>query len=217
LEAPLRRKILLLTLAPEREGATDLIRWAVGQGKLVALGHTQAGFGTIGEAARAGAVLSTHLGNGLRRLTHKFDNALMAQLGADELNACFIADGLHVPPFALRTMLRAKGVERSILVSDATAAAVAPAGRYKLAGMAIERSVDGRVCLPGTETLAGSALALDQAVRNVVTWGLATPAEAIAMASVNPARLLASRGVRLARTELSWSDDLMPVGLSTSD
>ncbi len=201
LDAPLQRKILLLTLAPERTGAPGMIRWAAARGKLVALGHTNAGQRAIDEAASAGACLSTHLGNALRRLTHKFDNPLMAQLAEDRLAACVIADGLHVPPFVLRIIFRAKGINRCILVTDATAAAGAPAGQYEFAGNTIERGADGSVRMPGTEGLAGSALTLDQAVRNVVAWGLATEDEALAMASTNPARVLrpalAAHGIRI--------------------
>jgi len=191
-EAGLARPILLLTVAPERPGATALIRWARARGKVVALGHTAASFADIAAAVEAGATLSTHLGNGLRRMLPKFDNPMIAQLAEDRLSASFIADGIHIPPAALKVLLRAKGLERSILVSDATAAAAAPAGRYELAGMAIERGADGAVRLPGSVTLAGSSLTLDQAMRNLVDWGLASPEAAMRMASKNPAALMAS-------------------------
>ena len=201
IEAELARPILLLTLAPERPGATALIRWAKARGKVVALGHTAASSADIAAAVAAGATLSTHLGNGLRRMLPKFDNPLIAQLAEDRLWASFIADGIHIPPAALKVLLRAKGLARSILVSDATAAAAAPAGCYELAGMAIERADDGAVRLPGSVTLAGSSLTLDQAVRNLVDWGLASPEAAVRLASNNPAALMGpafeAHGVRL--------------------
>ena len=81
-------------------------------------------------AAAAGASLSTHLGNGLPQLLPKLDNTLFAQLGEDRLAASFIADGIHLPPQALKRCIRAKGFERSLLVTDAVAAAAAPPGRY---------------------------------------------------------------------------------------
>jgi N-acetylglucosamine-6-phosphate deacetylase len=214
LEAELSRPILLVTLAPERPGAEGFIRWAVGRGKVVAIGHSAAGGGDVVRAVGAGARLSTHLGNGLRRVLPKFDNPLIAQLAEDRLTASFIADGIHVPQAGLKVMLRAKGPERSILVTDATAAALAPAGRYELAGMAIERTEDGTVRLPGATTLAGSALALDQAVRNVVSWGLASAEEAVRMAADQPMALmapaLAAHGIRLAAAFVEWSEKLEP-------
>jgi N-acetylglucosamine-6-phosphate deacetylase len=217
LAARLRLPILLLTLAPERPGADALIDWARARGTLVAIGHSAAHAKQVARAAELGAVLSTHLGNGLPHVLPKFDNPLLAQLAEDRLSASFIVDGIHIPPFALRALLRAKGLARSILVTDATAAAAAPAGQYELAGMAIERAADGAVRVPGASVLAGSSLELDQAVRNVVAWDLATVREAIELASANPAALLAQAAVahhvRLAEGEIEWSPELRPVAV----
>ena len=201
LEAPLARPVLLITLAPERPDAIPFIRWAAQAGKIVALGHTGAGERDIVQAVEAGATLSTHLGNALRHMQPKFDNPLMWQLADDRLWASFIADGIHVPPHALKVMLRAKGPERSILVTDATAAAATGAGRYSFAGMEIERDAAGAVRMPGTDRLAGSSLTLDQAVRNIVAWKLASEDHALRMARDNPRALLApalaAHGARL--------------------
>ena len=186
LEQGLSRPVLLITLAPEREGSEAFIRSMTGQGKVVALGHTAANGTEIARAAAAGARLSTHLGNALRQMQPKFDNPLMAQLAEDRLWASVIADGIHVPPPAMKVMLRAKGLERSVLVTDATSAAGAPAGLYEFAGMTIERDQEGAVQVPGAAVLAGSSLTLDQAVRNVVAWGFATEEQAVRMARENP-------------------------------
>jgi N-acetylglucosamine-6-phosphate deacetylase len=219
--APLRRPILLLTLAPARPGVEALIDWARRRGTLVAIGHSAARVADVARAAELGAVLSTHLGNGLPHVLPKFENPLLAQLAEDRLSASFIADGIHIPPFALRTLLRAKGLARTILVTDATAAAAAPAGHYELAGMAIERAPDGAVRVPGASVLAGSSLELDQAVRNVVAWGIATSDEAIGLASANPAALLApaltAHRVRLAAGRIEWSSELRPVSVHADD
>ena len=182
--------IRLLTLAPELPGALGLITWAAHRGIVTAMGHTAANHDTVVLAAAAGMSLSTHLGNALPQPQPKFLNPLIAQLAEDRLHASFIADGIHIPPHALGVLLRAKGLERCILVTDATAAADTPPGIYQFAGMRIEHAADGSVREPGSEVLAGSALRLDQAVRNVVAWGFATAEQAIAMASAQPARLL---------------------------
>jgi len=191
LTAGLRRPMLLMTLAVELPGAEALIRWLAARGVIAAIGHSDAGAEVVARAAAAGARLSTHLGNGLPHMLPKLANPLMAQLAEDRLAASFIADGIHLPVPALRAMVRAKGPGRAILVTDAVAAAGAPPGRYGFAGMAIEGAVDGSVRLPGTRTLAGSALTLDAAIRNVADWGIASPQDAIAMASSAPAALLA--------------------------
>lgn len=215
LQAGLRRPILLLTVAPEQPGAMDVICRARRHGIAVAIGHSAARAPDVAQAAALGATLSTHLGNALPQLLPKFDNPLLAQLAEDRLYASFIADGLHVPPFALKAMLGAKGLARAILVTDATAAAAAPPGRYELAGMTIERAPDGSVRAPGASMLAGSSLELDQAVRNVVSWGIAPASDALRLATETPAAVLApalaAHGLSLPTAEIEWSDDLRPL------
>ena len=212
LVAGLRRPVLLLTLAPEREGALAVIAAARAAGIVVAMGHTAADGTATDAGVRAGVSLSTHLGNALPQPQPKFLNPLMVQLAHDGLWASFIADGLHVPPDALKVMVRAKTAGRTILVTDATAAAGTEPGLYGFAGMAIEHCPDGSVRVPNTTRLAGSALMLDQAVRNMVGWGLAAPAEALAMASVHPGAAIAPaldwHGIRLAEFRVGWGEDL---------
>jgi N-acetylglucosamine-6-phosphate deacetylase len=211
----LRRPVLLLTLAPERPGALTLVRHARAAGIIVAMGHTAADAEATAAAAEAGVTISTHLGNALPQPQPKFLNPLMAQLAQDALHASFIADGIHIPPQALKVLLRAKGIHRCILVTDATAAAAAPPGLYPFAGQTIEHAEDGSVRVPGTQTLAGSALCLDQAVRNVVFWGLADAAAALNMASEHPAALLAPalahHRIHLPESAVAWTDSLHPI------
>lgn len=214
LERGLARPILLVTIAGELAGAGDFTRQARAAGKLVALGHSAVSFEQAAAAAEAGATLSTHLGNGLPHTLHKLVNPLFAQLAEDRLTASFIADGIHLHPSALGVMIRAKGPGRSILVTDAVSAAAAPAGLHPFAGMVVERTEDGAVRLPGGTTLAGSALCLDQAMRNLVAWGIAVPAEAMAMAATRPTALLApalaAHGIARTVASVTWSNDLRP-------
>jgi len=208
------RPILMLTLAPEREGADAVMREASRLGIRLAIGHCSPSQAEIGQAVAAGAAVSTHLGNALPRPAHKFDNPLMAQLAEDGLMASLIADGIHVPPHVLKVMLRAKGAERVVLVTDAIAAA-APPGPYQFAGMAITHDTDGSARLTGTATLAGSTLCLDQAVRNITAWCGLDAAGAIVLASDNPRRLmtpvLAHHRIVLPPCGVTWTDDLRPL------
>ncbi|MBL8587134.1 MAG: amidohydrolase family protein [Methylobacteriaceae bacterium] len=221
LAAGLKRPILLVTCAPERAGGVAFVRAMAAAGRVVAIGHAHVDFAIAAAAAAAGASLSTHLGNGLPQQMHKLDNPVFAQLAEDRLSACFIADGIHLPPLALKALIRAKGVARSILVTDAVAGAAAAPGLYQLAGMAVERDAAGAMRLPGATTLAGSALTLDQAVRNVVGWGFVTREEAIAMASAQPlaalARALAAQGVAPAAGEVTWTDELRVAAARVGD
>jgi N-acetylglucosamine-6-phosphate deacetylase len=215
LERDLDRPILMVTLAPEIEGGIELIRELALTKRVVALGHTAVDFGQVAAAAQAGATLSTHLGNGMPQHTHKLANPIVAQLAEDRLAASFIADGIHLPPPALKAMLRAKGIGRSILVTDAVLAAAAPAGRYRFAGMSIERGADGTVRQADADSLAGSSLCLDAAVRNVVGWGFAGAEQALAMASAHPLAAigpaLSARNITLPESGVGWDEGLRPV------
>lgn len=212
LEGLLSRPILMVTLAPEIEGGIALAGELARMGKVVAIGHSAADFDVVAAAADVGVTLSTHLGNGLPQDLPKLSNALFAQLGEDRMMAGFIADGIHLPPKALKSLIRAKGFERSILVTDAVVAAGAVPGRYSFAGMPVELRVDGSVYQVNGSSLAGSALKLDDAVRNVVAWGIATPQEAVAMASTHAlaciADALAGAGITLPESAIEWSPDL---------
>ncbi|MCC7046756.1 MAG: N-acetylglucosamine-6-phosphate deacetylase [Alphaproteobacteria bacterium] len=187
-------RIRLLTVAPEVEGALELIRHARARGIAVALGHTAADRATVAAAAEAGATLSTHLGNGTPKVLPRNDNPVMAQLAEDRLHASFIADGIHIPAGTLRVYMRAKELRRCVLVTDATAAAGAAPGDYTLGPVAIRRMPDGSVRDGTTPGLAGSALTLDHAVANVAAWlGLNLP-QAAGMAREAPLGLLGMDG-----------------------
>lgn len=163
-------RIVLVTLAPEVEGALSLIEYLVGQGIRVAIGHTAATPAQIRDAIRAGATLSTHLGNGCANVLPRHPNFLWEQLAADELCAGFIVDGHHLPPATVKAMIRAKTPARSILVTDAIAAAGCPPGRYRVGELEVELNANGRVSSVGAGHLAGSALTLDRAVANAVKF-----------------------------------------------
>jgi N-acetylglucosamine-6-phosphate deacetylase len=180
-------RVVLVTLAPERPGATRFIETATRAGVTVALGHTAADAATIAEAVEAGARLSTHLGNGIASPLPRHPNPIWTQAADDRLSASFIADGHHVDRATLRVLLRAKGVGRSILVSDASPLAGLPPGTYGT--WAVDPS--GKVVVAGTPYLAGSDRDLAFAVNEVRA---AEPDlkldDVLGMATRNPARLL---------------------------
>jgi N-acetylglucosamine-6-phosphate deacetylase len=195
-------RILLVTLAPEVPGALALTEHLVRQGIRVAIGHSNASPEQVRDAIAAGATLSTHLGNGCVPDLPRHPNLVWEQLAADALQACFIADGHHLPAATLKSMVRAKTPLRTILVTDATAGAAAPPGRYTLGELQIERDPAGRVTLPGGTKLAGSALTLDRAVAITVRDTGLPLEEVLPMASTQPA---ASLGLAPAgRVEAEW-------------
>jgi N-acetylglucosamine-6-phosphate deacetylase len=208
LSATLSRPILLLTLAPEQPGALAVIAEARNRNMAVSLGHSDARAATIKAAIQQGARFATHLGNGVAHQMHKFDNPIMAQLTEDDLWGCFIMDGIHVPKESLKVLLRAKGLDKSILVTDAVSAAAAKPGRYPFAGMWVDRTEDGTVREKDAPHLAGSSLTMDQGIRNLVNWGLCSFDQAIALGSHHVRQSLNENGISLDDPgEVVWSDD----------
>jgi N-acetylglucosamine-6-phosphate deacetylase len=183
-------RVALVTLAPEVAGALPLIEYLAASGVRVAIGHTAATPQQIADAIAAGATLATHLGNGCAQMLPRHPNVIWELLAADAVFASLIVDGHHLPPATVKAMMRAKGEGRTILVTDAVAAAGCAPGTYTIGGVESELSADGRVSLPGTPYLAGSALTMDHAVANTVRFtGLSIEA-AMKMASTIPASYL---------------------------
>jgi N-acetylglucosamine-6-phosphate deacetylase len=183
-------RIRLLTLAPEWPGAPQFIEHLVQSGIIAAIGHTKATRTDISAAVRAGARLSTHLGNGAHALLPRHPNYIWEQLAADDLWASVIVDGHHLPPSVVKVFVRAKGVDRCILISDAVWVAEQPAGIYRTTDQELELTPDRKVRLTGTGYLAGSALDLATAAGNVIAFADVSFADAVRMASWQPALLL---------------------------
>ena len=208
-------KVLLVTLAPELDGAIPFIERLSEAGVVAAIGHTNASAHDLDAAVAAGARLSTHLGNGAHSLLPRHPNYIWEQLSRDELDCSVIADGHHLPASVLKCMLRCKGVERTILISDAITQAGLPPGTYPAAGGEMEVAANGRISLAGTPYLAGAGSHLGQGVSNLVRMGVSSRRDALRMASLNPARLLslddrmgALESGRLASLiQFSWTDE----------
>jgi N-acetylglucosamine-6-phosphate deacetylase len=186
----------LVTVSPHSDEAIGFIAEATQLGVRCAIGHTQASPAQVVRAADAGARLSTHLGNGVHAVLPRHPNYLWAQLAEDRLAAGFIADGHHLSHDTFRAMLRAKGLHRSHLVSDATALAGMPPGRYRTpVGGTVDVSASGRVSLAGTDLLAGAARSLADGVATAIAMAELTLADAVALATAHPGRFVGGRGV----------------------
>ena len=178
----------LLTVAPELAGATDLIGALSRAGVAVSLGHSAALVDEARKAFAAGASSTTHLFNAMSGFEHRSPGLAVAALLEDDAYVELIADGIHVHPTLWELITRLKPVDRLLLVSDAVPLAGTGDGRGRIGSLSVD--VDGWRCtVVGTDTLAGSVIALDTAVRNVVASGVPLPA-AVAAASRNPLALL---------------------------
>jgi len=204
----------LLTLSPHNDASLALIRHAVAHGVYVAIGHTDATPEQIHAAADAGATLSTHLGNGAAAMLPRHPNAIWSQLADDRLTATFIGDSHHLPADPLIVMLRAKGLERSLLVSDvASPGGLEPGIYHQTIGGRVQLWANGRLGTPGTPYLAGAALPLrDCVARTVAMTGLSL-AQVLMLATVNPGRFAGGRG----RLEVGAAADLIRFGWAPGD
>jgi N-acetylglucosamine-6-phosphate deacetylase len=204
----------MVTMSPHFGKSAEHIAALVKRGVHVAIGHTHASPEQIRCAVDAGARLSTHLGNGIAQEIPRHRNPIWSQLADDRLTATFIADGHHLPQDVLKVMLRAKTVGRSALVSDSVALAGMPAGTYTApVGGRVELRADGRLCVLGSELLAGCTASLTQCIGHVVRMTEMPLKDAIVMVTANPGRYASGRG-RLAtgsRADLvrfRWSDEV---------
>ncbi len=179
--------IRVMTIAPELPNAEETIAHATRMGVRVSLGHSNANSANARNGVLAGAVSATHTFNAMRRFDHREPGLLGEVLTNDRLFAEIICDGLHVEPTAVRLFWKAKGRERAILVTDAMSGTGMPDGAYRLGEM--EVWVKNGRCVIGEDTLAGSTLTLDRAMRNFADFTGAALAETIALATVNPARM----------------------------
>jgi len=184
--------IRMVTLAPEIEGSIEFINKLVCDEIIPAIGHTNASSEKIRIAVDAGASISTHLGNGTASKLNKNKNPIFAQLSEDKLFASFIADGFHIPPDVLKTYLRAKGSKKSILVTDSTAGASAPPGKYKFGNLEFLVGSEPLILDKDTSRPIGSVVSLDQCVRNVMNWYGTSLSESVKWAGTNAKQLLTS-------------------------
>ncbi|MGA9973376.1 MAG: amidohydrolase family protein, partial [Candidatus Sulfotelmatobacter sp.] len=183
--------VRMMTIAPELPGALEVIAEAARREVCVSIGHSDATLEAARAGVRAGARHATHTFNAMRPLDHR-DPGILAEVLTDrQLSADIIADGIHVAPEVIQIFLRAVGLERSVLITDAMAAAGMPDGTYQLGPIQVEVK-DGKATKDGT--LAGSVLTMDRAVRNITRFSHWTLREAVRAATLN-----ATRAVGLAQ------------------
>jgi len=179
-----RGNIKILTIAPELEGAAELIAEATRRGVVISLGHTDADLATSRRAVELGARHATHTFNAMRPLGHRDPGILGEVLTDSRLSADIIADGIHLDPSIVKLFLEAKGLNNSVLITDATSATGMPDGRYRLGSLEVEVA-NGMCLLDGK--LAGSVLTMDRAVRNVMKFAGWDLQRSLRLATLNPA------------------------------
>lgn len=203
--------VKIITMAPEREGSEALIRQAVKRGVTVSIGHTAATCAQTHQAAEWGASHVTHTFNAQTPLMHREPGVPGAALVDDRLYTEMICDGIHLHPDIIRLIVRAKGPQRAVMITDAMEAAGMPDGKYALGGQDVFVK-DGAARL-ASGTLAGSILTMRVALENMIhCFGIA-PADAVMMCTSTPAdsigekqagRLVAGSPAPLTRWSKDW-------------
>ncbi|OYT62853.1 MAG: N-acetylglucosamine-6-phosphate deacetylase [Thermofilum sp. ex4484_15] len=182
-----------ITIAPELKGSLEILREARKKGVLVSLGHSNATYKETVKAIDEGAILATHLFNGMRPFHHREPGMVGAFLERGDTYVEVIADLIHLHKATLRLVYYCKGCERIVLVTDSIAATGLPDGIYNLGTR--EVIVKGGVCRLRDGTLAGSTLTMDRALRNMVKEVGVPLRETVKMATYNPARLIGEGGI----------------------
>lgn len=180
-----RGHIRILTIAPELDGALEVIAEATRRGVCVSMGHSNADLDEARRGVAAGVRHSTHTFNAMRPLDHRDPGIVAEALTNPAIAAEMIVDGIHLHPTIVKIIADAKGIEGTVLITDATAATGMPDGKYMLGEVEIEVK-DGMCMHDGS--LAGSVLTLDRAVRNVVDFTKWRLQDAVRAASLNAAR-----------------------------
>jgi len=191
-------RILQVTLAPETDGAMEMISQLKELGIIVALGHHNGTAEQINEAVERGARIATHLGNGCANMINRHINPLWPQLANDKLMISIIGDGFHLNPEEIKVFYKAKGPDLTIITSDVTSYASLPPGKFvNSEGDTIELTSDGMIKYPAQNVLAGSASPVKKGIANVMKVTGCSLGEAVRMSSTNPARLygFSDRGV----------------------
>jgi N-acetylglucosamine-6-phosphate deacetylase len=196
-----RGRIAYVTVAPEVENMIAFIDKVVESGVKVAIGHTEAAPPQIKAAIDAGASLSTHLGNGSPAVIPRLENFLWEQLASDDLWASLICDGFHLPRAAVKVILRAKGLDRLILVSDAAMFGGFSPGLYRWGEVDVQVFDDRHLGLPGTSMLAGAAHLLDWDIAHFIELGGVSLAGAVGLCTKNPVSFLGLQGTKLGSLE----------------
>ncbi len=183
-------KIMQITIAPELDGALDFISKCSREGIVVAIGHHNAPADVVKEAIDRGAKIATHLGNGAANMINRHRNPFWSQLADDRLTASIICDGFHLLPEEIKTFHAAKGTDRTIITSDVTSyAALEPGIFHTETGETIELTEEGMLRYPAQNVLYGSASPITKGVGHIMEVTGCTLAEAVQMASTNPANL----------------------------
>lgn len=182
--------IAVMTVAPGEPGVEEMISYAASQGVVVSLGHHYASDDALARAVDAGATLCTHLGNGIKNQIDRHNNPIWWQLACDDLWAGFITDGHHLPAPLIKVALRAKGVERSVVISDSSPLAGLAPGNYHWMGKTVLIESNRKIHCLESGGLAGSDATMIECMNHLASLRILSEDELWRVGRDNPLKLL---------------------------
>ncbi len=182
--------IKILTVAPEREGASELISYATSKNIVVSMGHNLAGTKDIAEGAKAGARLITHMGNGIPNMIHRHQNPVWAALACDDVTSMIITDGHHLPAEVIKCFIRVKGVDRIIVTSDAASVGGLPPGKYSSLGNDAILEPNGLFHNPVKKCLVGSSASVKKCMDYLASLEILSDEELDKVGYYNPMKMI---------------------------
>lgn len=162
--------VKMMSLSPHTEQSIETVKFLKENGVIVSVGHSAAKFNDVMKAVDAGLSHSTHTFNGMRGINHREPGVAGAVLISDKINAEVIFDKIHIHPEIVRLMIKAKGTDKVVCITDAMAATGLPNGDYKLGELDVYVK-DGEARLKSNDSLAGSVLTMDKAFKHVIELG----------------------------------------------
>lgn len=178
--------VKMMSLSPKDDSSLECIKYLKDNGVVASVGHSAVKFEDVERAVRYGLSHSTHTYNGMRGFNHREPGVVGAVFAIDEINAEIIFDGIHVHPESVRVLIKVKGVDKVICITDAMSATALPDGDYKLGKLDVYVK-DFQARLKSNDSLAGSVLTMDKAFRNILSLGY-TVFDAVKMTSTNAAK-----------------------------
>lgn len=198
-----------IAIAPERNGVKEFIEVAKENGIYVALGHSDATYFQASQAVENGANIFVHTFNGMRGLHHREPGMVGAALNLNDVYAEVIADGFHLHPAVIQLIVKTRGTDETVLITDCMRAGGMPDGRSTLGEFEVIVQ-DGMARLASDGNLAGSILKMIDGVKNVVNWGIVSLPDALRMASLNPAKSVGIDNV-CGKIEAGYAADFIVV------
>ena len=202
--------IKLITIAADITGAEDIAAHALDMKIAVSLGHQMADINDLQRLSNTGAKTLTHFGNGMPNTVNRHSNTLLAGLATPELSAMIITDGHHLPAHLIETIIKVKGTDKTIVISDASPIAGMPPGKYKVLGNRVVLEETGLLYNPEKNCMVGSSATMLECMNHLASLKILNLSELIDLGFYNPLKIININPESVtSQTSLIFDEDKM--------